>query len=58
MRRREFIKTIALSLAGAAIAPDVMARSLKNLDKNVQIVREGYNGDLLIAEDLACFTLD
>jgi ribonuclease BN (tRNA processing enzyme) len=31
-----------------------MARSLRGLDENVQIVRSGYAGELLIAEDLFC----
>ncbi len=35
-----------------------MARSLASLEDNVAIVREGYDGELLIAEDLGCFTLD
>lgn len=35
-----------------------MARSLRSFDENVQIVREGYDGELLIAEDLGCFALD
>lgn len=35
-----------------------MARSLRNFDENVQIVHNGYDGELLLADDLACFTLD
>ena len=35
-----------------------MARSLRSFDENVRIVREGYEGELLIAEDLSCFSLD
>jgi ribonuclease BN (tRNA processing enzyme) len=35
-----------------------MARSLSSFDENVQIIREGYNGDLFTAEDLGCFALD
>ena len=35
-----------------------MARSLRSFDQNVQLIREGYNGELLIADDLSCFTLD
>jgi len=35
-----------------------MARSLSSFDENVEIVREGYNGDLFTAEDLGCFALD
>ena len=35
-----------------------MARSLRSFDENVQIVRDGYNGELLVADDLSCFALD
>lgn len=35
-----------------------MARSLRNLEENVRIVREGYEGELLVADDLGCFMLD
>ena len=35
-----------------------MARSLRSLDENVQIVREGYDGELLIADDLRCIWLN
>ena len=35
-----------------------MARSLRSFDENVQIVREGYDGQLLIADDLSCLALD
>ncbi len=31
-----------------------MARSLKNLEQNVQLVRDGFNGDVRIADDLYC----
>ena len=31
-----------------------MARSLKELDKNVESVRSGYKGEIILAEDLAC----
>lgn len=31
-----------------------MARSLADLDKNVALVRSGYSGDIILAEDLAC----
>jgi len=34
-----------------------MARSLRSFDENVQIVRDGYNGELLIADDLQCIAL-
>ena len=31
-----------------------MARSLKDIDKNVALVRERYSGEVVLAEDLAC----
>jgi hypothetical protein len=34
-----------------------MARSLSGLDKNVQLVRNGFDGELLVAEDLYCRSL-
>ena len=33
-----------------------MARSLKDLDGNVALVRKGYAGEVVLAEDLACVT--
>lgn len=47
------------SLAGRASAKKLvlshfMARSLKELDTNVDLVRAGYEGDVILAEDLAC----
>jgi ribonuclease BN (tRNA processing enzyme) len=34
-----------------------MARSLRDLDGNVALVRRGYDGPVRIAEDLACFSV-
>jgi len=34
-----------------------MARSLKNLDQNVQLVRDGFSGDVEVATDLYCQAL-
>ena len=34
-----------------------MARSLRDLDGTVQHVAAGYDGDILLAEDLACFPI-
>ncbi len=31
-----------------------MARSLNELDKNVELVRTSYSGDIILAEDLTC----
>lgn len=44
------------SIAGAdqLLLSHFMARSLKNLDDNVQIVRDGFTGGLVVAEDLLC----
>ena len=33
-----------------------MSRSLRDLDRNVEIVREAYEGPVVVAEDLACVT--
>jgi ribonuclease BN (tRNA processing enzyme) len=35
----------------------LMARSLKNLDKNVEIVKANYDGHVFVANDLDCITL-
>jgi ribonuclease BN (tRNA processing enzyme) len=34
-----------------------MARSLRNLDANIEAVREHYDGRILVAEDLACIPI-
>jgi ribonuclease BN (tRNA processing enzyme) len=35
-----------------------MARSLRSLDENVRVVRDGYAGELLLAEDLRCIPIN
>lgn len=35
-----------------------MARSLRDLEKNVGIVRSGYDGKLVVADDLDCFAVN
>jgi ribonuclease BN (tRNA processing enzyme) len=40
--------------AGALLLSHFMARSLDNLDTNVDIVRDGYDGEVRVASDLAC----
>ncbi len=35
-----------------------MARSLRELDENVALVRRAYDGTVELAEDLACYTVD
>jgi len=48
----------------AAAAPDrlvlshFMARSLRNLEENVQLVRQRYRGEIAVADDLLCFDVD
>jgi ribonuclease BN (tRNA processing enzyme) len=34
-----------------------MARSLRNLDANLDVVRQGFDGNIFVAEDLACISL-
>ncbi len=41
--------------AGQLLLSHFMARSLRDLDGNVARVRDNYDGDILLAEDLACF---
>lgn len=48
----------AAASADRLLLSHFMARSLRSFDENVQIVREGYEGELLVADDLACFMLD
>ena len=40
--------------AGTLLLSHFMARSLSNLDANVDIVRGGYDGEVVVASDLAC----
>jgi hypothetical protein len=35
-----------------------MARSLRDLDANIALVREHYDGPVQVAEDLMCIPLD
>ncbi len=41
--------------AGQLLLSHFMARSLRDLDGNVQHVANGYDGDILLADDLVCF---
>ena len=34
-----------------------MARSLRNLDRNLEVVRANYSGPVLVANDLDCILL-
>jgi ribonuclease BN (tRNA processing enzyme) len=40
--------------AGKLVLSHFMARSLRDLDKNVELVRSSYGGDIVLAEDLLC----
>jgi ribonuclease BN (tRNA processing enzyme) len=48
----------------AQASPDVlvlshfMARSLRDLGANVDVVRKGFEGEIVLADDLACVVLD
>ena len=44
----------AAANAESLLLSHFMARSLRGLEQNVQLVRDGYDGELLIAEDLYC----
>lgn len=43
--------------AGTLVLSHFMGRSLRNLDANVEVVRNGYDGKVVIAEDLACLVV-
>ena len=47
----------AASGADTLLLSHFMARSLPHLESNVAVVRESYDGKVIIAEDLACLTL-
>jgi ribonuclease BN (tRNA processing enzyme) len=59
------LHAVPSEIAAIATAADVkqlvlshfMARSLRNLDDNVQLVQDGYDGDLRLASDLMCTTI-
>jgi len=42
---------------GTLVLSHLMSRSLKNLDKNVKIVKAKYAGQVIVANDLDCITL-
>ena len=61
-RRLHAIPSKIAAVAAAANAEKLllshfMARSLKELAKNVQLVRDGYKGEVLVAEDLYCHVI-
>ena len=41
---------------GKLVLSHFMARSLRDLDQNVALVRKGFDGEVVLAEDLACIT--
>lgn len=43
---------------GTLVLSHFMARSLRNLDENVAAVRAGYDGRIVVAEDLLCLNID
>jgi ribonuclease BN (tRNA processing enzyme) len=43
---------------GMLVLSHFMARSLRDFDTNVDLVRAGYDGDIIVAEDLACYSLN
>jgi len=47
----------AAANANSLLLSHFMARSLQRLGQNVQLVRNGFDGELLIAEDLYCRAL-
>jgi ribonuclease BN (tRNA processing enzyme) len=46
----------AKAAPGRLVLSHFMARSLQNLDDSVGIVRERYQGEVVLAEDLACIS--
>jgi ribonuclease BN (tRNA processing enzyme) len=40
--------------AGTLVLSHFMARSLRDLDRNLEVVRAGYDGRVVVADDLAC----
>jgi ribonuclease BN (tRNA processing enzyme) len=43
--------------AGTLVLSHFMARSLRDLDANIEVVRGAYEGDVVLAEDLACMAV-
>ncbi len=55
----EVIGKIAMKVkAKNLILSHLMARSIRNIDKNVSIIRKYYTGRIIIAEDLLCFPIE
>jgi ribonuclease BN (tRNA processing enzyme) len=44
--------------AGKLVLSHFMARSLRDLDANVALVRKGYPGEIILGEDLRCISLE
>ena len=43
---------------GRLVLSHFMARSLRNLEENVELVRERYDGDVIVAVDLMCIAVN
>lgn len=43
---------------GTLVLSHLMARSLRNLDDNVAIVKSHYNGRVMVANDLDCMIIN
>lgn len=47
-------KVAAKAAAKQLVLSHFMARSLRDIDENVALVRKGYDGEVVLAEDLTC----
>jgi ribonuclease BN (tRNA processing enzyme) len=50
-------RVAAASDPGALVLSHFMARSLRDIDANLASVRDGFAGEVVLAEDLACYRL-
>ena len=48
----------AAANAGKLVLSHFMARSLRNLDQNVDLVRQHFDGEIIIADDLMCIEIE
>jgi ribonuclease BN (tRNA processing enzyme) len=56
-RPTEIGKLAAEAGVGKLVLSHNMARSLRHLDENLALIREHYNGPIIVAEDLMCLDL-
>jgi ribonuclease BN (tRNA processing enzyme) len=47
----------AKASASRLVLSHFMARSLRNLESNVAVVQEAYDGEIVVGSDLACVAL-